>query len=131
MRIRIPVQAKTLIAAGVIGVAAAGCASSGASAEGEASERNVMVLVENNHWQDATVYVMGAGPRARLGTVTSMTSKWFRVPPTLQDPAGLRLRAELIGSTGGQGTGRILVKAGEEVRWTLENQLGLSSYAVR
>lgn len=124
-------RARTLVALATVALVGVGCASAGGAVEGDPSGESVTVLVENHNWQDATVYVTGYGPRARLGTVTSMTSKRFVVPRALQGTDGLRLEADLIGSSTRRGTGRILVSPGDEVRWTLENQLALSSYAVR
>lgn len=124
-------RARSVAVAAVVALTGAACATGGGLSAGDREARSVVVLVENNNWQDATVYVVGPGPRARLGTVTSMTSKRFRVPLALQSPEGLQLQANLIGSSARNLTNRILVNPGHQVRWTLENQLALSSYSVR
>jgi hypothetical protein len=129
MDIRIRRGGKALVAAWVTVLAGAACASGGAVA-GERGDRTVMVRVENNNWQDANIYVVGSGPRIRLGTVTSMTSERFPLPRTARTSAGVRLQADLIGSNARKVTSRILVNPGDEVRWVLENQLALSSYSV-
>lgn len=119
------------VAGAVVLVAGAvGCASAGAESDADGRGRSVTVLVTNHNWQDATVYVIGAGPRVRLGTVTSMNSQRFVVPPSVRRVTGFRLEADLIGSSVRKTTSDIIVNPGEEVRWNLENQLALSSYSV-
>lgn len=41
------------------------------------------LTVENNNFQDVTVYLIGGSTRTRLGTVTSMKQEEFRIPQTL------------------------------------------------
>lgn len=119
------------VAVAVVLVAGAvSCASAGAASEADGRGRRVTVLVTNNNWQDANVYVIGAGPRVRLGTVTSMNSQRFVVPPSARRATGFRLQADLIGSSVRKTTADIIVNPGEEVRWKLENHLALSSYSV-
>ena len=130
MDARARATARALAAAVVAAVIGAGCASGDGLRPADRQARTVTVLVDNNNWQDANIYVVGMGPRVRLGTVTSMTTKRFAVPRAAQRPDGLQLEADLIGSNVRKLTNRIVVNPGEEVRWTLENHLALSSYSV-
>ncbi len=111
-----------------------GCASltSGKDEPAPATSANgVAVVVENDNWQDANIFAVGAGPRVRLGTVSSMDTERFTVPPGAMRPGSVQLRAELIGSNAARTTDEILVHPGDAVYWTLQNYLPLSSYAVR
>lgn len=113
---------------------ATGCAAGGQNAEIDgdaASSQRVTVTVENNNWQDATVYLAGAGPLIRLGTVNSMNRERFTVPASVNMSGTVRLVADLIGSTTRRATDPIMVNPGGEVSWVLENHLPLSSYRVR
>lgn len=111
---------------------AAGCASltGGRSAAASAGD-GVSVVVTNDNWQDATIYAVGVGPSVRLGTVTSMKTERFRVPPGAMGPGTVQLRAELLGSSAARTTDPIMIQPGEAVYWTIQNYLPLSSYAVR
>ena len=104
---------RALAAAVVAAVIGAGCATGEGMRVADSQARTVTVLVDNNNWQDATIYVVGLGPRVRLGTVTSMTTARFALPRALQRPDGLQLEADLIGSNARKVTNRIIVNAGE------------------
>ncbi len=116
----------------VLAVGVTGCSTftGGRNAEATMSD-GVGVVVQNDNWQDATIYAVGEGPWVRLGTVTSMHTKRFTVPPGDMRPGSVQLRAELIGSDAARTTDQIMVQPGDAVYWTLENYLPLSSYAVR
>ena len=111
-----------------------GCATGG-SADPDRGERDadsaVTVLVENRNWQDATIYVTGGSQRLRLGLVTSMASRRFRIPSDQVHPGGLELVAELVGSTDRKGTGLLVTSAGDRIYWTLQTQLDVSTVHVQ
>jgi hypothetical protein len=48
---------------------------------GRAAER-VAVTVKNANWMDMDVFAVRGGTRARVGSVTGLTTATFRVPPT-------------------------------------------------
>ncbi|MGH7482958.1 MAG: hypothetical protein ACRELV_12455 [Longimicrobiales bacterium] len=96
------------------------------------TERGATVDVTNSHWSDINVYAIRGGMSVRLGTVTSMTSRTFRLPRSvIAGLADLRLHADPIGSRHGYTSPRIIVGSGRRVIWRVENNLSLSSYAVR
>lgn len=110
-----------------------GCASGGQEQGIDApvqSER-VTLTVENQNWQDATIYIVGNGPRIRLGTVATNDSDRFEVPPTLRSQGTIQLAVHLIGSSATEITEPIMVNGGSDIRWTIQNHLALSSYRVR
>lgn len=109
-----------------------GCASSGQDqgSENQGPDR-VTLTVDNQNWQDATVYLVGNGPRVRLGTVSTNGSDRFILPRNLSAHGTIRLAVDLIGSSSSTITDPIMVDSGSDVRWTIQNHLALSSYQVR
>lgn len=108
----------------------AGCASSGGVPQ-QSTNVDVTLVVENHNWLDAKIYALRSGTRIRLGTVTSMRTGRFVVPPMARAPGHVRLRVELLGSNEAHTTDEILVQPGNHVYWSIENYLPLSSYSVR
>lgn len=121
-------------AALVVAVAACGARQGADRAVGvqPAPANAVTVNVENHNWSDIVVYAVRGGRRYRLGTVTSMQSAEFMVPPgLLGGSADLRLMLDPIGSRHAFVTEQILVTPGDRVLFSVENYLPLSSWAVR
>ena len=131
---------KTLAVAVATGVLLSACASGGAAdslAAGSsprassASERDATVLVENRNWSDMTVYAVHGGMRYRLGTVTSMTSARFRLPQrAMVTTQALQLVADPIGSNNGYVSQGVQVYPGQQVSFTIQNHIAISSVAV-
>lgn len=89
------------------------------------------VEVRNNNWADMTVYLERNGLRQRLGTVTSMASKRFKVPRAFLSTNGsVRLVADPIGSREQHVTSPVQVWAGQTVAFTIENHMSISSVSV-
>lgn len=92
----------------------------------------VTLSVENHNWSDVVVYAVRSGMRYRLGTVTSMQRAELAVPPALTVADGdLRLLLDPIGSRNVFVTDPILVAPGDQVLFSVENHLPLSSWMVR
>lgn len=110
----------------------AGGASPRASTSGAAREaRTATVVVENRNWSDMTVYAVHGGMRYRLGTVTSMTTARFRLPErSMVTTQALRLVADPIGSSTGYVSQGVQVYPGQQVAFTIQNHLAISSVAV-
>lgn len=95
--------------------------------DGEATK----VEVRNNNWSDMNVYVERSGMRQRLGTVTSMSVKSFRVPKAFLSTSGsVRLVADPIGSRQQHITSPVQVWPGQTVAFTIENHMAISSVSV-
>ena len=95
-------------------------------------ERTVAVEVTNHNWMDVVVYaVSSAGNRVRLGSVTTGLDQRFKLPRSLNVMSGnFYLEARPVGSGEVYNSGPILANPGARVIWSIENQLGLSSYRV-
>jgi len=122
-----------LLASATVG----GCASGTASQEGyvfgapAASERTALV-VENNNWQDMTVYLLRDGMRHRLGSVPTLGRQRFRLTPAMISGAGtLRIVADPLGSNRAWVSEPFYVQMGDVVQFKLENNIALSSYMIR
>lgn len=102
-----------------------------ASPSHSAYDDTVQVEVTNHNWMDMNVYALRGGTRIRLGTVTTGTTQRFKLPSVLNVHVGdLRLMADPIGSGQQFHSDPILVEPGTRLRWSLENQLALSSFMV-
>lgn len=119
--------ARTAIALAAISIAGA-CASTQVTLPGEPT---VSLIVENQNWLDAKIYLAGAGTRVRLGTVTSMDTGRMEIPHYAWQGGAFQLEVELIGSNDHQLTHQILASSGDQVLWSLRNSLSLSSVSVR
>lgn len=116
--------------AGVITCACAGGASVPADRDAPRDVRPV-VVVTNNNWLDVNIYAVRAGARSRLGTVTSLSTGTFAVPPTMVANGAVMLLTAPIGSPRTHRTDRIMVGAGDRIELNVENSLSLSHYTVR
>lgn len=98
--------------------------------EDEAPERETLLVVENQHSSDVTVYVMRGAARARLGTVTSMRTETFVVPRILVGSVvDLRLVADPIGGEP-YVSEPVSVGPGDQIQFRLANILEQSSLSV-
>lgn len=90
------------------------------------------VSVDNRTWNDVRIYVVYAGIRHRLGTVTSMTTSRFRVPEAFGGSTReLRPLADPIASSRTYLSEPILVGTGSVLEWTLGNSVAHSVLRVR
>ena len=109
-----------------------GCASKAATGEaGDTLRERTTLTVENNNWQDMTVYLVRDGVRARLGSVPALGRSNFTLPEALIGGSGeVRLMADPLGSSSRFTTQPINLMRGQQVRFRLENNVQLSSYLV-
>lgn len=122
-----PLTLSALLAAGGCSTATNQAEPSAAAAEAERST----VLVENHNWSDMTVYLMRGSSRIRLGTVTSMSERRFKLPrAATTSGTDVRIMADPIGSSKGYVTGPITVTSGQDVIFNIENNLALSNYSI-
>jgi hypothetical protein len=110
---------------------AAGCARSPAPAAGPSPEaaaaadsgrasRAIAVQVNNQNFNDMSVYLVHDGARWLVGQVGGLTKATLTVPASLA-PADerVRLRAEAIGGGGATTTPLLIVPPGQQVFWTI------------
>lgn len=89
------------------------------------------VHVENKHWLDVVVYVEHDGQRSRLGTVTAASTASFTLSPTMVGEIGeIQLIADPVGSAATATTGKLIVKPGTRVDWTIETDPSRSTVSV-
>lgn len=128
-RIRMPVPALLLLAALSVG----GCASGfGGGAPLPEQRQEALLKVKNYNWSDVTIYAVRSGVQFRIGTVPSMGEKVFPLSATLTSgTSDFQLFARPLASGYGFISEPILLSSGQSIDLTLENNINLSSYAVR
>lgn len=90
------------------------------------------VDVANHNWADANVFAVRYGEHRRLGTVTSMSSRSFRLPQAWVDQGErVWIRAELIGSDRTYSTPPVDLGAGGVLDVRIQNYLPQSNLMVR
>ena len=114
----------------VVGAIACGGHSGEASAPAPQSGE-VVLVVENHHWNDVVVSVLHDGVADRVGLVTAVKTSTFVLLSRRLGTAGIiRLRAHAVGAPDSQTTDAFPVQPGQEIQWTLESDLSHSSVAV-
>lgn len=89
------------------------------------------VEVRNHNWSDMVIYAVHGNSRTRLGMVTSMNRRSFDLPGYVEiSSTDLHLLARPIGSQDEFMMGPIHVSKGQRVEIRLENQIGISNWAV-
>lgn len=92
----------------------------------------VTLEVENRAWATMHVYVVSGGQWESLGQVTSQTTDSYELSSTIMGTSDeIRLAADPVGSTRAYLSDPVLVRPGDRVSWTLQNNLSMSSVMVR
>ncbi|MGH7714262.1 MAG: hypothetical protein ACREOG_23495 [Gemmatimonadaceae bacterium] len=99
--------------------------TSAVQAEGEA-----FLAVTNDHFLDAVVYVIRAGSRQRIGTITGLSTDTIPLRGVLTGAGTVRLLVEPIGLTQRHVTEPIQVLPNEMVELTIRSPLNLTSVTV-
>jgi hypothetical protein len=95
------------------------------------SSDDAFLIVQNDHWLDATIYAVRAGTQHRLGTARGLATDTIPLRLTVVGGAGsVRLVAEPIGQTGRHVSEPINVDRGDLVEYQIKNPLNLSTVAV-
>jgi membrane-bound ClpP family serine protease len=92
------------------------------------------VVVNNLYWGDVRIYLTRSSSRVRLGTVTSMNTVSFEVPPGQLGEGGfIRVLAEVIGESERITTQEVRVQPGLVIEWNIATALSHSNmmYYVR
>ncbi|MEP6573819.1 MAG: hypothetical protein ABJD11_14035 [Gemmatimonadota bacterium] len=91
----------------------------------------VVIVVSNHHWLDMRIFLVRGGVSRRLGTAVSEGEARFTVPTAQLGPNNeIRLRAHAIGGNAAVETDRLVLHGGDEVAWSIEGQIALSSVLV-
>lgn len=95
------------------------------------AQGQVVLVVENHHWNDVIVYLLHDGVADRLGLATAVKTSTFSFPSRRLGTAGvIQLRGHAVGAPDSHTTESFLVQPGQEILWTLESDLARSSVAV-
>jgi hypothetical protein len=105
--------------------------SAARNAMSDARPDRATLVVENNNWADMTLYLVRDGSRMRLGSAPSMSRSQFVITGAMLNGAGeVRIMADPLGGSRAWTSAPILVAPGNQVRFRLENNVSLSTYAV-
>ena len=90
--------------------------------------RGVTAHLENYNWSDMRIYLVMDDMRVRrLATLGSLEKRTVTIPPNLlRGGLGFYLEATAIGSGDTVKTPVINAVPGDEIFWTVENQLSIS-----
>ena len=112
---------------------AVGCVRNRAESGEAAPEArgDVVLVVENHHWNDIVVYLLHDGVADRLGLATAVKTSTFSIPSRRLGTAGvIQLRAHPVGAPDSHTSEAFTVQPGQQIQWTLESDLARSSVAV-
>jgi hypothetical protein len=91
----------------------------------------IVMVVENHHWNDVVLYVLHDGVADRIGLATAVKTSTFIFPGSRLGTSGMiQLRAHAVGAPDDHTTDSFPIQPGQEIQWTLESDLGHSSVAV-
>jgi hypothetical protein len=129
-----PRPTKCVAAAGLVAASlllAIGCARHGPAAAPASSGSDIVLVVENHHWNDVIVSVLHDGVVDRIGLVTAVKTSTLVIPSRRLGSSGIiRLRAHAVGAPDDHTSDSFAVQPGQEIQWTLESDLARSSVAV-
>jgi hypothetical protein len=114
------------------GLPACGLFSSRHSEERSSPGRSEILLeVENHHWNDIVVYLMNGNQSQRLGMVGGVsTSNFVFTYREIAAGGKVRLRAQPVGGQGSFTSEDVIIQSGQGLKWTLESDLKRSTLAV-
>jgi hypothetical protein len=96
-----------------------------------ATPGEIVLIVENHHWNDVIVSVVHDGVVDRVGLATAVQTSTFILASRRLGTAGIvRLRGHAVGAPDSHTTESFTVRPGQEIQWTLESDLEHSSVAV-
>lgn len=90
----------------------------------------VVVIVNNSNYLDVDVFAVRGTSRARVGSVTGLSSATFTVPAHFAADGNLQLLVDPIGSNATYLTDKIAVGPGQSLELTVAAVLRMSSYSV-
>ena len=109
------------------------CAGQSGKSSGPQPETpsEIVLVVENHHWNDVVVSVLHDGVVDRVGLATAVKTSTFILPSRRLGTSGvIRLRGHAVGAPDDHTTDAFPVQPGQQIQWTLESDLERSSVAV-
>lgn len=98
---------------------------------GAADGPQITVQVQNLAWKNIHVYVISGANWRSMGVLSSQGEETYRLPRDLTDPRQeIRLAADPVGSRHAFISDPVLVEPGDRVKWTIQDNLALSSVFV-
>ncbi len=125
---------KTLVAALVIGSAAAGCGSTGGAYNQSAAQpagQAVTLAVQNNFLQPMDIYAASGGVVQRLGTVEPGMSETLLLDQTAMPTGIVNILAQPPGGGPIARSGTLNPRPGQTVEFTIEMHPNLSHAIIR
>ena len=121
---------KGVLALAVVLLAASGCSALGNPApnpfdgsRAQEQEDRLRIQVQNNNFNDVTVYAISLGQRIRLGNVTGKTDQNFRLDWNFANPISFEI--DVVGGRG-CGTSPVPVEPGARVWVQVPNEVRVS-----
>ena len=114
-------------------VTASSACGSGRHSKGSPSpsDSDILLEVENRHWNDIVIYLMNGNQSQRLGMVSGVSTNSFVFPYRQLATGGkARLRAHPVGGQRSFTSEDVLIQSGQGLKWTLESDLKRSTLAV-
>ena len=121
------ISTRTLFAMafGAVLLATAGCSAGqeepGSPFDGTRGSEDILLTVENNDFQDATINLFWNGMRTRAGMVTGKTSETFRLPWRSE---WAYIEVDFVGSSRDYQSERVSVYPGDHLNFVI--MVGLS-----
>jgi hypothetical protein len=120
-----------LLALLVLSPVGCGRQSAESGPSGARPNADILLVVENHHWNDVVVYVVHDGVAERIGLATAVKTSTFVLPYRRLGTSGvIRLRGHPVGAPDDHTSDSFLIQPGQEIQWTLESDLARSSVAV-
>lgn len=94
--------------------------------------RGIRLIVDNQAWQDAKIYVLRGGQRIRVGTVPALTRQLLIIRNAIIGGAGeLQFSADPIGSRWSHTSERIIVPESGSLHWQIQVGMRMSWLSIR
>lgn len=89
-----------------------------------------VITVRNDNWLDVAVYLVRGTSRLRIGTVSSTTSRTFRIPLEGIGTTPLQVLADPIGENRQYVTDPVVLSPGQRLEVKVGSPLSFSSFAI-
>jgi hypothetical protein len=116
---------------GILLLASIGCTRHEPNSTAGPATGEIMLVIDNHHWNDVVISVLHDGVVDRIGMATAVKISTFTVPSRRLGTSGIiRLRGHAVGAPDDHTTDAFPIQPGQQIDWTLESDLARSSVAV-